>query len=39
VAERFVDLSGRLAELKSAGEGGPRRRPSQLRLQASRDFH
>jgi error-prone DNA polymerase len=39
VAERFVDLSGRLAELKNAGEEAPRRRPSELRLQHSRDFH
>ena len=39
VAERFVDLSARLAELKNADEAGPRRRPSELRLQASRDFH
>jgi error-prone DNA polymerase len=39
VAERFVDLSGRLVELKSAGEDGPRPRPSALRLQHSRDFH
>jgi error-prone DNA polymerase len=39
VAERFVDLSGRLAELKRGGEDGPRRRPAELRLQHSRDFH
>jgi error-prone DNA polymerase len=39
VAERFVDLSGRLAELKNAGVEAPRRRPSELKLQASRDFH
>jgi len=39
VAERFVDLSGRLAELKNAGEKSPRRRASQMRLQHSRDFH
>jgi error-prone DNA polymerase len=39
VAERFVDLSARLAELKNADEAGPRRRPSELRLQHSRDFH
>jgi error-prone DNA polymerase len=39
VAERFVDLSSRLAELKNAGEETPRRRASHLRLQASRDFH
>jgi error-prone DNA polymerase len=39
VAERFVDLSARLAELKNADEAGPRRRPSALRLQHSRDFH
>ena len=39
VAERFVDLSARLAELKNADGAGPRRRPSDLRLQHSRDFH
>jgi error-prone DNA polymerase len=44
VAERFVDLSVRLADLKNAdtksadGED-PRRRSSQMRLQHSRDFH
>jgi error-prone DNA polymerase len=38
VAELFVDLSGRLAELKNAGVEAPRRRPSELKLQASRDF-
>ena len=31
VAERFTDLTGRLADLKEAGELG--------RLQRSRDFH
>jgi error-prone DNA polymerase len=39
VAERFVDLSPRLADLKNAGVEAPRRRPSDLRLQHSRDFH
>jgi error-prone DNA polymerase len=39
VAERFVDLSPRLADLKIAGVEAPRRRPSELKLQHSRDFH
>jgi error-prone DNA polymerase len=39
VAERFVDLSGRLAELKNADGEAPRQRPSELKLQHSRDFH
>ncbi|HWF78017.1 MAG TPA: error-prone DNA polymerase [Caulobacteraceae bacterium] len=39
VAERFVDLSPRLADLKNAGVEAPRRRPSELKLQHSRDFH
>ena len=39
VAERFIDLSARLAELKRGGEDGPRPRPAELRLQHSRDFH
>jgi len=39
VAERFVDLSGRLADLRNAGQAAPGRRPSEPRLQRSRDFH
>jgi error-prone DNA polymerase len=39
VAERFVDLSPRLADLKNTGVEAPRRRASELKLQASRDFH
>jgi error-prone DNA polymerase len=44
VAERFVDLTDRLADLKRAdmknADGAePRRRPSTDRLQRSRDFH
>jgi len=40
VAERFTDLSQRLAEMKNAdGEASPHRRQSDARLQRSRDFH
>jgi len=39
VAERFVDLTDRLAEMKNAGGSEPRRRPAEARLQRSRDFH
>jgi len=40
VAERFIDLSPRLAEMKNAdGELAPHRRSSDARLQRSRDFH
>jgi error-prone DNA polymerase len=40
VAERFTDLSPRLAEMKNAdGELAPHRRSSDARLQRSRDFH
>ncbi len=39
VAERFTDLSGRLAELKNAEADEPPRRHSTPRLQRSRDFH
>jgi error-prone DNA polymerase len=39
VAERFVDLTGRLADMKNADEEAPRRRPSDERLVKSRDFH
>ena len=39
VAERFVDLTDRLAEMKNADGAEPRRRPSEARLQRSRDFH
>jgi error-prone DNA polymerase len=37
VAERFIDLSPRLAELRGA-DATPPRSPAQ-RLQRSRDFH
>ncbi len=39
VAERFIDLSPRLAEMKNADGEVPHRRPSEARLQRSRDFH
>jgi error-prone DNA polymerase len=40
VAERFVDLSARLADLKTPDEGGaPARRGTPAKLQHSRDFH
>ena len=39
VAERFVDLSARLADMKNAEADPWPRRPSNLRLQRSRDFH
>jgi len=39
VAERFIDLSPRLAEMKNADGELPHRRPSETRLQRSRDFH
>jgi error-prone DNA polymerase len=39
VAERFIDLTGRLADMKDADEGVSHRRPSTQRLQRSRDFH
>ncbi|MFI4934039.1 MAG: OB-fold nucleic acid binding domain-containing protein, partial [Caulobacterales bacterium] len=39
VAERFTDLSARLAEMKNADGDMPHRRPSTERLQRSRDFH
>jgi error-prone DNA polymerase len=39
VAERFVDLTGRLADMKNADEEPPRRRFSDERLVKSRDFH
>jgi error-prone DNA polymerase len=39
VAERFIDLSGRLVELKSEGLEEPYGRVTQERLQRSRDFH
>jgi len=39
VAERFTDLSARLAEMKNADGEPPRRRQSDARLQRSRDFH
>ena len=39
VAERFIDLSPRLAEMKNADGELPHRRPSEPRLQRSRDFH
>jgi error-prone DNA polymerase len=39
VAERFIDLSPRLAEMKNADGEAPHRRPSEARLQRSRDFH
>jgi error-prone DNA polymerase len=38
VAERFMDLSARLLELK-AEDGEPSPRPTVPKLQASRDFH
>ena len=39
VAERFTDLSPRLAEMKNADGELPHRRSSDARLQRSRDFH
>jgi error-prone DNA polymerase len=39
VAERFIDLSPRLAEMNNADGEVPHRRPSEPRLQRSRDFH
>jgi error-prone DNA polymerase len=39
VAERFIDLSPRLAEMKNADGELPHRRSSDARLQRSRDFH
>jgi len=39
VAERFIDLSPRLADMKNADGELPHRRPSEPRLQRSRDFH
>ena len=39
VAERFVDLTDRLADMKNADGDEPRRRPAEARLQRSRDFH
>jgi error-prone DNA polymerase len=39
VAERFIDLSPRLAEMKNADGPPPHRRASEVRLQRSRDFH
>jgi error-prone DNA polymerase len=39
VAERFIDLTGRLAEMKDADGAEAHRRPSVQRLQRSRDFH
>jgi error-prone DNA polymerase len=39
VAERFIDLSPRLADMKNADGELPHRRPSDARLQKSRDFH
>jgi error-prone DNA polymerase len=39
VAERFIDLSPRLADMKNAGGEPPHRRQSEPRLQRSRDFH
>jgi error-prone DNA polymerase len=39
VAERFIDLSPRLADMKNADGGLPHRRSSETRLQRSRDFH
>jgi error-prone DNA polymerase len=39
VAERFVDLTGRLAEMKSVDGDAPYQRAAQERLQRSRDFH
>jgi error-prone DNA polymerase len=39
VAERFIDLSPRLADMKNAGGDGPGRRVPDARLQKSRDFH
>jgi error-prone DNA polymerase len=39
VAERFIDLTPRLADMKSADGAGPHRRSSDGRLQRSRDFH
>ena len=39
VAERFIDLSPRLADMKNADGELPHRRSSDARLQRSRDFH
>ncbi|HZZ89586.1 MAG TPA: error-prone DNA polymerase [Caulobacteraceae bacterium] len=39
VAERFIDLSPRLAQMKNAEGEAPSRRSSDARLQKSRDFH
>jgi error-prone DNA polymerase len=39
VAERFIDLSPRLTDMKNADGELPHRRPSTTRLQRSRDFH
>jgi error-prone DNA polymerase len=39
VAERFIDLSPRLVEMKNADGELPHRRSSDARLQRSRDFH
>lgn len=39
VAERFIDLTGRLAEMKDADGDPSGGRPSGQRLQRSRDFH
>jgi error-prone DNA polymerase len=39
VAERFIDLTGRLADMKNADGDLAHRRPSAQRLQRSRDFH
>ena len=39
VAERFIDLSPRLADMKNADGEVPHRRQSEPRLQRSRDFH
>jgi error-prone DNA polymerase len=39
VAERFIDLSPRLADMKNADGEAPHRRQSEARLQRSRDFH
>jgi error-prone DNA polymerase len=39
VAERFVDLTDRLAEMKSVDGDAPYQRVTQERLQRSRDFH
>jgi error-prone DNA polymerase len=39
VAERFIDLSPRLADMKNADGEVPHRRSSEPKLQRSRDFH